>query len=77
MNLQPPTDAEIERRFHFQRPPNQDRIDRHDKVSHLTCELAKQIRDICPPGRNLALALTALEDVRMRANAALATESED
>ena len=70
-----PTDEELENRFLYQPPPNQARIDTHALVSSLCLTLAINLRDTCPEGRNLALALTALEDVRMRGNAALACDS--
>lgn len=70
-----PTDAELENRFTYHAPPNQERIDAHAQVSTWCLDLARWLRDSCPEGRNLALALTHLEDVRMRANAALACDS--
>ena len=70
-----PTDEELQNRFLFHRPPNQARVRAHAAVSSLTHELAMKIRDLVPEGRNLSLALTHLEDVRMRANAALACDS--
>ena len=70
-----PTNDELKNRFFFQRPPNQARIEDHEEVARITYDLALQIRNLVPAGRNLALALTHLEDVRMRANAALACDS--
>ncbi len=69
-----PTDAELENRFIFHKGPPS-RSAKHERVSALTLALAKELRDIMPEGRNHALALTHLEDVRMRANAALACDS--
>lgn len=48
---------------------------KHAKVTELTLALAKELRDLLPDGRNASLALTHLEDVRMRANAAIACDS--
>ncbi len=70
-----PSDGELRNRFIYHPPPNQARIDAHSEVSKITCAMAIHLRDICPAGRNLSLALTHLEDVRMRANAALACDS--
>jgi len=70
-----PTDDELENRFLYHPPPNQERVDAHARVSDLCLAVAKDIRNLCPSGRNLSLALTHLEDVRMRANAALACDS--
>lgn len=69
-----PTDQDLDNRFRYHRPTPV-AIDLHAQVTELTLALAKQIRDICPDGRNLSLALTHLEDVRMRANAAIACDS--
>jgi hypothetical protein len=70
-----PTMEELENRFIYHAPPHKQRIDEHAKVSEWCLDLAKWLTDLCPEGRNLALALTHLEDVRMRANAALACDS--
>ena len=69
-----PSDAELENRFSFHPPKNQEQIDAHAWVSHATLNLAKDLVRMCPAGRNLSIALTSLEDVRMRANAALACD---
>lgn len=69
-----PTDDDLDNRFRYHRP-GPDAIAKHAQVTELTLALAKQIRDICPDGRNLSLALTHLEDVRMRANAAIACDA--
>ena len=66
-----PTDQELDDRFLYHKPDTA-AIARHGAVTEATLALAKQLRDWCPEGRNLALALTHLEDVRMRANAAIA-----
>lgn len=68
-----PTDAELDNRFRYHKP-DMGAIQLHAQVTELTLALAKQLRDICPGGRNLSLALTHLEDVRMRANAAIACD---
>ena len=72
-----PTDDELHNRFIYHPSATPERLQAHEKVSAQCLAWARWIRDICPEGRNLALALTALEDVRMRANAALACDSED
>lgn len=69
-----PTENELHKRFFFHRPRDDEAVRRHELVSALTFELACKLCTICPPGRNLALALTALEEVRMRANAAIAVD---
>jgi len=63
--------TELQRR-HYWRVP-EDGLARTDceKISYSCYCLANQLVEECPPGRNLSLALTALEDVRMRACAAI------
>jgi len=69
-----PSVDELQRRFFFQKPRDADAIDRHEQVSLLTFELAQSLCLFCYPGRQLSLALTALEEVRMRANASIACD---
>lgn len=71
MNLKP-TDEELDNRFRYHPPKDAEQIKAHERVTEATLALAKELRDLCPAGRNLSLALSSLEDVRMRANAALA-----
>lgn len=70
-----PTDSELENRFRYHPPKDTDQVEKHRKVTELTLALAKELRDLCPEGRNLSLTLTELETVRMRANAAIACGS--
>jgi len=69
-----PTDADLRKRFFYHPPRDDQAVANHKTVSTLTYELAVTLVAICPPGRNLSLALTALEDVRMRANSAIAVD---
>lgn len=71
----PMSDDDLKNRFGYH-AGNPHTIPKHEQIRELTFELAKKIRDICPPGRNLSLAITHLEDVRMRANAAIACDSD-
>ena len=68
------TNSQLDNRFRCHKP-TPDALQAHAKVTELTLALAKELRDILPDGRNAALALTHLEDVRMRANAAIACDS--
>lgn len=72
-----PSDEELRNRFFYHPPKDQAQVERHAKVSELAFALAVELVELCPGGRNLALALTALEDVRMRANAAIACDERD
>ena len=69
-----PTREELVRRFTYQKPRDAQAVKNHKTVSTLTLALAIDLCKVCPPGRNLSLALTALEEVRMRANAAIAVD---
>jgi hypothetical protein len=68
------SEADLRNRFFFHPTRDQQAIQNHKLASELTFDLAMKLVAICPPGRNLSLALTALEDVRMRANAAIACD---
>lgn len=65
---------ELRNRFIYHRP-DADQSRRHAQVSQLTLALANALVCLCPPGRNLAVALTELESVRMRAHAAIACDT--
>ena len=69
-----PTDDDLRKRFVYHSPRDSQAVINHETVAAECLALAKKIRDICPEGRNLSLALTVLEDVRMRANAAIAVD---
>lgn len=68
-------DAELEKRFLYKVAGPIAR-ELHPQVSQLTLELAKKIVRLAPASRQLALALTHLEEVRMWANAAIACNQE-
>ena len=66
-----PTTDELRNRFLYHRP-GPDAVELHAVVSAKCLELACSLTALCPEGRDLSLALTHLEEVRMRANAAIA-----
>lgn len=66
-----PTNQELENRFIYHKPGPGDR-ERHRAITESTLQLAKLVRDLTPMSRQQALALEALEEVRMWANAAIA-----
>lgn len=45
---------------------------KHERVRELTLDLAKELVGLCPASRQLSVAQTKLEEVRMWANAAIA-----
>lgn len=69
-----PSNVDLANRFLYHKGPPS-RNEKHAKVSQLCLGLAEELNQIMPEGRNHSMALTALEDVRMRANAALACDS--
>lgn len=67
------TDAQLGNRFLYH-APGPGTVELHDDASLATLELAKKIRDTTKPSREQSLALTALEEVRMRWNQAIAMD---
>ncbi len=63
---------EINRRFTYV-APNDETRPKHEEVNALTTELAHKLDELLPDGREKSLAITALEEVKMRANQAIAT----
>ena len=62
---------ELRNRF-FYHKPGPEAVELHTVVSAKCFELACSLTAICPQGRDLNIALTKLEEVRMRANSAIA-----
>ena len=62
---------EIRRRFDHH-SPDQATGDLHSMVRSKVKSLAFELNDLLPEGRQKSLAFTALEDVMMRSNAAIA-----
>lgn len=67
-------DPELENQFNYH-APDTTAVKIHEQINARTKELAYWIKLNLPPGRNRSLAITHLEDVRMRANAAVATKA--
>ncbi len=67
------TDAQLGNRFLYH-APSPEAVELHDDVSTATLEMAKVVRDTTKPSREQALTLTALEEVRMRWNQAIAMD---
>lgn len=68
-----PSPAEdIIRRFSHHPPRNQDDIQLHAAVRGEFMQLAHNLTAMCPPGRELSLVLTKLEEAMFWANAAIA-----
>jgi len=67
--------AEIQRRFEY-KPPSAAQREVYQEITEACIDLAMLIVTLTPGGREQSLAITALEEVRMRANQAIATGKE-
>ncbi len=70
-----PTDDDLYDRFHYH-SPIPDGVSRHSVLSGRFLVVASTVRDVCPPGRELSLALTHLEEAKFWASAAVARNPE-
>jgi hypothetical protein len=68
------TDEELNERFGYH-PATQKSAPEHAAVRMLFLETAKQVRDMCPPGRDLSLALTELQSAMHWTNSAIAMQN--
>ena len=68
-----PTGDEIRNRLSY-RPPTDVTKPMHEEVNKLCIDLALNLVHILPEGRNLSICLTLIEDLRMRANSAIAQD---
>jgi hypothetical protein len=64
--------ARIDRAFTYHPPKGDEQVDRYTRLRSLYRELAKAVVEMTPPGREQALAMTALEESSMWGNAAIA-----
>lgn len=64
---------DLQKRFTYH-APKEDQPIRYQKLRDQALLMAIMIKGETPPGRQQSLALTALEEVSMRANAAIAQE---
>lgn len=69
--FQKPTDQQLENRYCYH-PPKGDQTERYAAIRARCLDLAKFIRDNTPCCPDQSLALTALDDVMFRSNAAIA-----
>lgn len=65
---------DFDNRFSYHPPPYEGVAERHESAREGCRALAEKLARLCPPGRELALAVTALEEVMMWANAAIARD---
>lgn len=69
-----PTIEELRNRFTYHPPRTDEQRKAHESVSERTLDMSEWLVALLPEGRNLSICLTLMEDVRMRANAALACD---
>jgi hypothetical protein len=69
------TEVEIKRRFTFV-TPNESRARKHAELGALMLDVALELNALLPDSREKSLAITSLEEVRMRGNQAIATNPE-
>ncbi|MFF4179736.1 hypothetical protein [Streptomyces sp. NPDC001750] len=66
------TPEDLANRFTYHAPSTPERAAAHAMIRGACAGLAAQIADLCPEGREQALAVTKLEEVMFWANAAIA-----
>lgn len=66
---------DLENRFKFHSPKDENTKAAHEDVRHHCLTLATHINTLVPEGREKSLALTHLEEVMMWANAGIARNS--
>jgi hypothetical protein len=66
-------ESDIDNRFTYH-PPDTERAAQHERVRGTMLAIAKNLNAILPPGRELALVLTHLEEAMFWANAAIARQ---
>ena len=64
--------ADIKHRFAFPAAADQEKRDAHASARQACRQAAERIDELCPEGREKALAITKLEEAMFWANAALA-----
>lgn len=69
----PETQSRIANNHRYHAPkPGSDQPERYEEVRYLTGDLAHQLTRLCPPSRELSVALTKLEEAMFWANTAIA-----
>lgn len=72
---EPLTKEEIRERFTYH-PPSKEGAEKHGFLSEFFVDLAEQVNDICPEGREKSLVFTKLEEAKFWASAAVARNPE-
>jgi len=69
--------AELDNRFRYHPPRSAERVNDHETVREAARDLAHILKARVPEGRELHLAITALEEALFWANAGIARQKED
>lgn len=69
--FEPLTTEDLRERF-FYHPPSEKGAEAHGMLSEFFLDVAQQVNDLCPEGRDKSLAFTKLEEAKMHASAAIA-----
>lgn len=64
--------SDLDDRFKYHQPSNEDVKSNHESIGHHCRELAEHLNNLVPEGREKSLAMTHLEEVMMWANAGIA-----
>jgi hypothetical protein len=64
--------ADLDRRFNYHQPPDQETINRHANIRRACQDAAEAVNINAPEGREKSVAITKLEEAMMWANAAIA-----
>jgi hypothetical protein len=64
--------ADIENRFEYHPPKDEETKNSHARVREVLVEVALELDGLVPEGRELSLAITKLEEAMMLANAGIA-----
>lgn len=64
--------SELENRFRHHPPGNAATVEAHEHVRQVLYGVARELLDVCPPGRELSSTITHLEEAMFWANAAIA-----
>lgn len=69
--------ADLDRRFAYHPAETEEKRDAHAKVRGMCGNLAWELNELLPEGREKSLAITHLEETMMWSNAALARQTEE
>lgn len=68
----PVTEENLNKRFDYHKPGDQQTVVKHEAVRQVCKELAAHVVDLVPAGREQSFALTHIEEAMMWANAGIA-----